>query len=219
MSNNAPEIRFMLLLAALEAIAVHRQLAVQQTLFHKGDAAVAFFAVQTGRIKLVRYLENGMELCLYVARSGESFAEAALFSETYHCDAIADIPSQITVYPKQDVLQILRTQPELALEFTALLAQQTQFLRTRLALHNVHSAHHRTLQYLLLLKAPQQDIIEFDRPLKNVASEIGLTHESFYRALARLESKGYISRDRRQIKLLQSNYDYNHSFPVRPDLD
>jgi CRP/FNR family transcriptional regulator, dissimilatory nitrate respiration regulator len=191
------------LLIALEEIAVYRHLSAQQILFHQGEVATALFAVQSGRMKLVRYLENGVEVCLHIARAGESFAEAALFSETYHCDAIADTPSCISMYPKQSVFQLLKAQPEWALDFTALLAKQTQFLRTRLELHNVHSARDRTLQYLFLLKEPNQEMIELDRPLRQVAREIGLTHEAFYRALAQLETEGYLSRDRRRIRLLQ----------------
>lgn len=190
------------LIIAFQKIALYRRISAQQSLFHQGEIATAIFAVQAGRIKFVRYMDNGAEVCLHIARAGESFAEAALFSETYHCDAIADSPSRIATYPKQSVLQLLKTQPELAVSFTALLARQTQSLRTRLELHNVHSARDRTLQYLFLLKEPNQDTIKFDRPLKHIASEIGLAHETFYRALAQLETEGHISRDRREIKLL-----------------
>jgi CRP/FNR family transcriptional regulator, dissimilatory nitrate respiration regulator len=189
--------------SALQAAATSRTFTAGQFLFHKGEPATAIFSVISGRVKLVRYLADGLQVTLQVARAGESFGEAALFSEAYHCDAVADIPTKIAIYPKQAVLQLLQDSPESALEFIALLTKQVQLLRSQLELRNIHSARDRTWQYLLLLIEPGQTAISFDRPLKDIASDIGLTHEAFYRTLAQLEAEGYLTRCKRQIQLLR----------------
>lgn len=193
---------YQVFLDELKSFITHRQLNVRETLFRRNEVAFALFAVEVGRIRLVRYLANGTEVCLHVSRVGESFAEAALFSEVYHCDAIADRPSRVAVYPKEAILQLMQSRPDAALSFTALLAKHVQSLRTQLELRNVHSARDRTLQYLFLLIEPGQSVIMFDRPLKDVATDIGLTHEAFYRALAQLKREGYIQQRRRQITLI-----------------
>lgn len=193
---------YQVFLDELKSFITHRQLNVRETLFRRNEVAFALFAVEVGRIRLVRYLANGTEVCLHVARVGESFAEAALFSEVYHCDAIADRPSRVAVYPKEAILQLMQSRPDAALSFTALFAKHVQSLRTQLELRNVHSARDRTLQYLSLLIEPGQSVIMFDRPLKDVATDIGLTHEAFYRALAQLKREGYIQQRRRQITLI-----------------
>lgn len=186
----------------LKPFITHRQLNFRESLFRRNEVAFALFAVKVGRIRLVRYLANGTEVCLHVARVGESFAEAALFSEVYHCDAIADLPSRVAIYPKEAILQLMQSRPDAVLSFTALLAKHVQSLRTQLELRNVHSARDRTLQYLSLLTEPGQSVITLDRPLKDVATDIGLTHEAFYRALAQLKREGYIQQHRRQITLI-----------------
>lgn len=56
---------------------------------------------------------------------------------------------------------------------------------------------------LLLAAGGQANTVIFDRPLKDIAAEIGLTHEAFYRALAALEADGAIRRARRRITLTQ----------------
>jgi CRP/FNR family transcriptional regulator, dissimilatory nitrate respiration regulator len=193
---------YQVFLDELKSFITHRQLNVRETLFRRNEVAFALFAVEVGRIRLVRYLANGTEACLHVARVGESFAEAALFSEVYHCDAIAELPSRVAIYPKEAILQLLQGHPDAALGFTALLAKHVQSLRTQLELRNVHSARDRTLQYLSLLTEPGRSVITFDRPLKDVATDIGLTHEAFYRALAQLKREGYIQQRRRQITLI-----------------
>ena len=46
--------------------------------------------------------------------------------------------------------------------------------------------------------------ITFTRPLKDIAADIGLTHEVFYRTLSDLERSGKISRDNRTIAILNN---------------
>lgn len=147
------------------------QIAPGQLLFHRSDTATAIFAVEVGRVKLSRSMGDGTEVCLQVARAKDFFAEAALFSAVYHCDAIAELPSRVAVYSKQAILQQLQDEPNLALQFTARLTHQIQALRTQLELRNIHSARDRVLQYLALLAQADSATIAFDRPLKDVARD------------------------------------------------
>lgn len=146
------------LLPLLHPTATYQQLSSGQFLFHQGEPAFAIFSVITGRVRLLRYGVNGNEVSLHIARAGESFAEAALFSEIYHCDAVADLACRIAVYSKPAILQILQNSPESALSFITLLTKQIQSLRTQLELRNILSARDRTLQYLILLAEPRQTL-------------------------------------------------------------
>lgn len=62
----------------------------------------------------------------------------------------------------------------------------------------IHRA--RVFAYLKLL-ADDDGTIDVDRPLKEMASEIGLTHEAFYLALAALANTGDIARDGRRLSV------------------
>ena len=170
-------------------------------LFRQGDKVGAVFVVETGRLALVRDAADGRRLMLHVARPGDSLAEAALFATAYHCDALAEIASRVAVLPKSALAMALAREPDLAREVMARLARQVQALRARLELRNVRSARERVLQMLLLAAGGQANTVIFDRPLKDIAAEIGLTHEAFYRALAALEADGAIRRARRRITL------------------
>lgn len=108
---------YQVFLDELRSFITHHQLNVRETLFRRNEVAFALFAVEVGRIRLVRYLANSTEVCLHVARVGESFAEAALFSEVYHCNAIADRPSRVAVYPKEAILQLMQSCPDAVLRF------------------------------------------------------------------------------------------------------
>ena len=85
------------LIAALPSVAPTRELAAGQALFRQGDAVTAIFAVERGRLRLIRHTVDERKVVLHTARAGELLAEAALFSDSYHCDAIADLASRICI--------------------------------------------------------------------------------------------------------------------------
>lgn len=139
---------------------------------------------------------------LHVAHAGDTFSEAALFSPEYHCDAVADMDSEIEVHPKGALSRALRESPQAAQAFMAHLAGQVIGLRSRLEIRNIRSAQERVIQFLQLQAG--EATVTFARPLKDIAADIGLTHEAFYRTLAKLVSSGQIARNGRTITLLNS---------------
>jgi CRP/FNR family transcriptional regulator, dissimilatory nitrate respiration regulator len=72
----------------LQAVGVDRVLAPGQALFHLGDRTAGVYEILRGQVQMVRVDASGREVVLYAASAGEIFAEAALFSPIYHCDAI-----------------------------------------------------------------------------------------------------------------------------------
>jgi CRP-like cAMP-binding protein len=181
-----------------------RSLQKGETLFCQGDEAFGVFVVRRGRMRLVRHLADGSAVVLYTANAGSAFSEAALFSLAYHCDAVADTDSEIEIHPKAALLQALDGDAAASRALMAHMAGQIIALRSRLEIRNIRSAEERVLHLLQLKLGPSQCEVILDQPLKDVATEAGLTHEAFYRALAKLEASGRIVRDKRRITLLGS---------------
>jgi CRP-like cAMP-binding protein len=181
-----------------------RELRPREFLFRQGDRVEHIFSVEDGHIKLTRYLSNGKSLVMHVARPGNAFTEAALFSEVYHCNAIADVKSRVRMYKKTDILQAIVRDSSLALEYIASLSKEVIGLRTQLELHNIQSARERILQFLLLEACPDSLEFKIDVSLKDVAANLGLAHETFYRELARLENDKLITRHDKTIKIHRS---------------
>ena len=89
-----------------------------QVLFHRGDPAAATFVVGYGRLRLIRHVPGGGQVTHYVAREGDTLAEAALFSETYHCDAVADLDSRVAVIPRKVFFEETDRDPALMRSFS-----------------------------------------------------------------------------------------------------
>lgn len=178
-----------------------RRLEAGEVLFRQGDSVSAIYMVDTGRVRLVRWLEDGASVAMHVARPGDSFAEAALWADAYHCDGIAEVASTVVAVPKTDLLAALEADPQAALVFARALAAHVRGLRAQLELRNIRSAGERILAWLRLRSSGDPPEVELDRPWTEIAAEIGLTHEAIYRSLAGLERDGRIVRSDGRIRL------------------
>jgi CRP/FNR family transcriptional regulator, dissimilatory nitrate respiration regulator len=183
----------------------YENLTAGQSLFHQGDRTRAIFVVISGQIRLMHYTDAGRSIKHYEVRTGESFAEAALFNEVYDCSAIADVPSRIATFPKQAFLSTLRQHPELSEGLIAQLAQRFHQAKVLLTLRSIRSARDRVLHYLEIEAYPNGKTINLNQSLKDIAEEIGLSQESLSRVLSQLQKEGVISRKKRQIVLLQAS--------------
>jgi CRP-like cAMP-binding protein len=187
--------------AASKGAGRERRLATGESLFRLGDRTAGCYKIVKGRVRLLRVGANGQEVTLYVASAGDFVAEASLFSATYHCDAVAMTDAVVQLYPKAAVLAEFRRNPEAARAFMAMLAHQIMTLRTRLEQRNIRSARDRVRHFLNTNVAADGRTVAFPGTLKELASELGLTHEALYRALAQMATDGEIERRKNAIRL------------------
>lgn len=177
-----------------------RQLAAGNALFRQGDRTFGIFRLVSGRISLTRVTPGGTQVPMHTVLPGELFAEASIFSAQYHCDAIAQRDCEVLVYPKALLTRQLKENKDDLWEFAAELARRVQGLRTALEVRQIRAAPERVLQ-VLRLRCDTHGTWKIDGTLKQLAEEIGLTHEALYRALASLERLGRIERDDGVIRL------------------
>ena len=187
--------------ALFDVLPVPRSLTAGAALFRQGDPSFGIFLLISGRICLQRITLDGATVSIHLARPRELFAEASLFSERYHCDAIAEVESDVWIYPKEQLSRNLRANPEAVWSFAQVLARRLQELRLRYELKQIRSATERVLQ-LLRMRCDQDGVFSTPGSLKEVAADVGLTHEAFYRALAALEKQGRITRGLGSIRLI-----------------
>lgn len=167
------------------------------SLFKQHDKATGLFYLVTGAIVLNRSTEKGDSVVLHRAKAGDTFAEASLFSEAYHCTATATCDSQIIKCKRPAVLALFDTDTEFARALLARFAFQVQTSRRITELLSIKNATDRIMAALddgLL----QDDISEF-------ADTIGLAHATVYRGLSQLADNGKIQKTNRGT--YQSNWD------------
>jgi CRP-like cAMP-binding protein len=169
-------------------------------LFRQGEPASAIYLIETGRLRLERHTPDGRRVIVHTACAGELFAEAALFSDRYHCDAVAIGPSRVRVYRKPMLLGFLDGPSDRSSRvLLEVMARQLQLLRQRLELRNIRSSEERLLLFLEMNAEEDGRTVIIQGELQDIAAEIGLTREALYRGLARLARKGLIRREAGRI--------------------
>jgi len=187
--------------AAIRNVAIERRLKSGQTLFHAGNRSLGFYEVVGGTVRLIRVDRSGREAVLQTAVAGETLAEASLFSSVYHCDAVALTEAVVRLYPKAAVLSELQRDSETGKAFAAMLARQVMALRTRLERRNIYSARDRIRHYLTVNAGADGRTVALTGTVKQLAAELGLSHEALYRVLARMEAEGEIKKLGATIKI------------------
>jgi len=168
---------------------LRRELACGETLFVQNSATAGLFYLVSGRIDLKRSTRTGHSVMIHRAYAGDTFAEASLFSSTYHCTATAVCEVLVIECRRSAISLLLNTDIEFAQSMASRFASQIQESRRRVELLSIRAADERILAALndgLLV----EDITTF-------AEMIGLAPETVYRTLAQLSKAGAIDKTAR----------------------
>lgn len=157
-----------------------RELAAGEYLFHLGDPVTAVFAALDGEVQLLRHLQDGAAIVLQRAIAGQLLAEASLFSDRYHCDAVAAIGSTVLRVAKRRVRARFRDDPAFAEAWATHVAQEMQSARLRseiLAMRTVSARLDAWLAWHGRLPPKGE--------WRCFAQQIGVSPEALYRELAK----------------------------------
>jgi len=168
------------------------------------DPGDALFVIRSGRVKVVLLAEDGREVILGLLGVGEHFGELSLIDDQPRsAHVIAMEESSILVLRREDFRRRVEASPNVA---WALLQELSRRLRRadekigNLVLLDVPGRIAR-----LLLDAAKEcgnDLI--DKPLthQTIAQVIGASRETVSRALREFQENGWVSTERRRIRLL-----------------
>lgn len=182
----------------IAAITVVRHLDKGEYLFHEGEPSRGFYIVQQGSINVHRVGGGGKEQVICVFRTGESFAEATLASDTgYPADARALEPSQVLLVQKLEFITLLRRQPELALRMLSAMSVHLRVLVGLLDDLTLKDVETRLANWLLK-RCPSREgsapvPIELKMTKRVLAAELGTVSETFSRTLAKFRESGLIA--------------------------
>jgi CRP/FNR family transcriptional regulator, dissimilatory nitrate respiration regulator len=185
-------------LQAIVAVSVLKHLEKGAYLFHEGDPALGFYVVQRGAVNVHRVSATGKEQVIHVFRTGDSFAEVALASESgYPADARAVESSQVLLVRKSGILALLQRQPQLALRMLGSMSSHLRVLVGQLEDLTLRDVETRLANWLVK-RCPnpisdQPASIELTMTKRALAAELGTVSETLSRTLAKLREQKLIS--------------------------
>lgn len=191
-----PELSF--LPSSLRAVTVVHDFDRGETVFRRGARPQAVYFLLTGEVRLVRRSRAGNEVVLQRMRRG-FFAEASLESGAYHCDAVAVLPSKVLRIPLTATRKALDNDSAFRRAWIAHLSRELRRARAQGERLALKSARERIFHYLE--SEGSDGVVTLAMSRKAWAAELGLTHETLYRTLARLEAEGLVIRRGPELRL------------------
>ncbi|MBP7951486.1 MAG: Crp/Fnr family transcriptional regulator [Verrucomicrobiales bacterium] len=191
----------------LAAIVQVRRISKGEYLFREGDPVAGFYIVRKGAVSLQRLGSGGAEKVIHVFRKGMSFAEGALANRNgYPVDAVIVEEADLLFVPRSEFLDILRSNPDLALAMLASMNQHLVLLVNALEDLQGKDVESRLAQWLLRRCPRPFGEVAVEVPLdvtKTVlAAELKTRNETLSRALAKLREAGLLEVQGRLIRVL-----------------
>jgi CRP-like cAMP-binding protein len=176
-------------------------------LFAPGDPSQGFYVVHEGSVRVYGMSPQGKEITQEIAGQGNAFALASPFSDTYHCFAEALKDSRLYLIKRQEFLDLATGDLRFAAEWIRMLSLLVIHLRRRLVDLSLKPPKARIASHLLLMAEMQNSrSIVLPVPRKELATFLGMTHETFYRAAKELENQGLVRFSGQIIDILDEDH-------------
>ncbi|MHB8424624.1 MAG: Crp/Fnr family transcriptional regulator [Gammaproteobacteria bacterium] len=201
----AHELRHHYLFAALDATQrarllrhIHnRPFAPGELLFNQGDAAQAFFLLQSGAVKLYRMSAEGHEKVMRLIRPGQSFAESVMFMNEprYPVHGQGIEGGSLVSIECEAFLAILRESFATCRAVMARMTQRIQAHWDEIELLTLQNSRYRVIHYLLgLVPDGQHGRVNVILPTRKglIAAQLAITPETFSRVLRALTDEELI---------------------------
>ncbi|WP_436038977.1 Crp/Fnr family transcriptional regulator [Rhizobium sp. LjRoot98] len=159
-------------------------------LFHRDDPVRGLFLITGGCVNLVRYQVDGNQALLQRSTAGTVLAEASLFSDRYHCDAVAATATDAILVPVNEVLRLLEHDLIFAGEWMAHLSRELLSARKRSEMAALRTVSARLDAWI----AWNDDAFPARGDWRGLADELGVSSEALYRELSKRRRCGHIGK-------------------------
>lgn len=181
-----------------------------QDVFLLGDKATTLFIVIEGWVKLYRMNSEGEEIVITIAGSGETFAEAAVFSQLQRYPVAAQTCEDAVLLqvPREVFVRKIQEDSEFSLRLLGAISSRQRYLVQQIEQISMRTPPQRVGTFLLQLCLPQTHgpanvRIPYEKYL--LAHRLNIKPETFSRALRKLESVGVVAQGHHiQIASLQA---------------
>jgi CRP-like cAMP-binding protein len=167
-------------------------------IFLTGQRPSRLYFVASGEAVMSRTDRRGGTLVLQRA-SGGFLAEASLSSARYHCDAYARSDVELVAFPVELLRRAIDTDARVRWAWVAMLSAEIRRQRAGVERMALKSVRERLFHWLLTEGTDGRYALRTTR--KELAAELGVTHEALYRTLAALVRAGELADEGHALQL------------------
>lgn len=179
-----------------------------RTLFHEGAKVSAVYLLQAGAAKLVRTEDDGYEQVCEFVHAGDLIGVESILSSVHAHSVVALNPLTVWAVPLQSVNELRARFPAFDQQIKAQLCRRVARLEALVWQMSAIGAERRLARFIVRTieearavgQSPCRIHLEMNR--RDIASLLGLAHESISRALTSLSGRGLLAVCRRDLHVL-----------------
>jgi CRP-like cAMP-binding protein len=179
-----------------------------ELLLKEGEKPHGLISLASGKVKIFKEGVGGREQILKLIRPQGFIGYRAVFADsTYYSSAVAIEDSAICIFEKDCIIKIIRSNPDLALRFMRILADELGFSNNRTVSLTQKHIRGRLAESLLVLKdtygyETDGKTINVYMSREDIASLSNMTTSNAIRTLSNLASEEIIYIEGRKIMIL-----------------
>lgn len=180
-----------------------------ELIFMEDEASKAVFFVKKGKVKIYKTTQEGKEHIIHIMKDGDVFAEACLlgaFPYPANSEAIED--SDIFIIDNEDLEKLLENHPKIGIEIIKVLSKRLQMVSKQVENLALRDAYGKAASLIIqLLKNQGKElsngvILSTGLSRQDMGNMVGLSRETFTRALSKLKQYEAIDIIKDEIKVI-----------------
>jgi CRP-like cAMP-binding protein len=187
----------------ISLLCVDRRYPERATIFARGDPGDSLYLLKEGLVRVCSVSEKGAETILHILKPDAIFGELLFSEERRALTAIAGTDVVVTVIPRKNLQEILRSVPAVAENFIRLLSRRLSKVEKEFADFG-HTWSYDRLARILLSLAGEHGVetaagtrITLRLTHEDLAKLIGTTRETVTTQINRFRRKGLVQREGR----------------------
>ncbi len=196
-------------LEKISKITMERSYKKNMLIFMEGEPGEAFYYIKTGKIKVFRTHEDGKEHIVHLLGEGDVFGEVTLFNNTsYPASASVYEDAVVGIIKNQDMENLVRNNPELALKLIKILVRKLTFAQQKVKELTFNDVFSRTASQILKLASEYGKngnngiVIDIQLTRQELADMIGTTRETVSRAISKFKKEKSITEEDDKIIII-----------------
>ena len=175
-----------------------------EAVFWDGDPGIGFYVVLDGKVKIYKTSADGKEQILHIYGPGNPIGEVPVFSGSrFPANAQAIDKSRLLFFPRKDFIELISSQPSLALNMLAVLSMRLRQFTVQVENLSLKEVPARLASYLIYLSNEQDSPAVVHLPISKgqLASLLGTIPETLSRIFNKMSQHNLISVDGSRISL------------------
>ncbi|TDT45640.1 Crp/Fnr family transcriptional regulator [Fonticella tunisiensis] len=188
---------------------IERKYKKNMIIFMEGETAEGVFFIKRGKVKIFKTTQEGKEHIIHIMSDGEIFAESCLFvGGTYPASSETIEDSEIYMIRNSDLEKLLEKYPKIAIHIISVMGRRLKLVSKQIENLALRDAYGKAAALIIQLIKDQGLELKNNIVLKthlsrqDMGNMVGLTRETFTRALSMLKHNGAIDIDKDEIIVL-----------------